>query len=308
MAAGGVDPATLSTRESIDVLLNPGVVVMLATIAVISLLAMLFAIPSFSRALRPVTTDAGAIGPQEPGRRLRENQAPKELLPLVRGFNAALDRLEVELGRRRRFIADAAHELRTPLAVLALRVGALEDEQAKQELRRGLDRLVHIVTQMLDVERLSLTGRERSLLDLVGVTRDVVADLAPTAMKAGYDLSLLAPDAPVVVNGDSHAISRAITNLLGNSIAHGGGAGQLRVVIRENRTIDVIDDGPGVPAALEPELFEPFSRGNQNAEGCGLGLHLTREIMVAHGGEVCLVPGEGGATFRLSFPAPQDES
>ena len=210
------------------------------------------------------------------------------------------------LDRRKRFIADAAHELRTPLAVVALRVEALRDETDKQELRRGLGRLVHLVSQMLDIERLSLSGRERLPVDLAGVARDVVADLAPTAINSGYDLSLEAPDASVTVTGDAHAISRAITNLIGNAIAHGGGAGQIRVIVRADRTIDVIDDGPGVPAALQPRLFEPFSRGSQDAEGCGLGLHLTREIMRAHGGEIQLVPSQRGATFRLSFAPPED--
>ena len=138
-------------------------------------------------------------------------------------------------------------------------------------------------------------------VDLVGVARDVVADLAPTAIKAGYDLSLEAPDAPVMVTGDAHAISRAITNLIGNAIAHGGGAGHIWVTVRADRSIDVMDEGPGVPAELQPRLFEPFSRGSSSTDGCGLGLHLTREIMHAHGGNIELVPSEGGATFRLSF-------
>ena len=176
-----------------------------------------------------------------------------------------------------------------------------------QELRRGIDRLVHIVSQMLDVERLSLADRERSLVDLVAVARDVVADLAPTAIKCGYELSLEAPEAPVEVSGDSHAISRAITNLVANAVTHGGGTGQISVVVGADRTIDVIDEGPGVLPALRPRLFEPFSRGSQDTEGCGLGLHLTREIMRAHGGNVDLQPSQSGAKFRLSFESSDDE-
>jgi len=301
LAAGGVDPKTLGSGDSLGASWGEGVLVILAGIAIVGFAAMLIALPILSRALRPLAAQAASILPQEPGRRIGEEKAPRELLPLVRGFNAALDRLAAELGRRKRFIADAAHELRTPLAVVALRVEALADGNAKQELRRGLGRLVHIVSQMLDVERLSLSGRERSRIDLAAVTRDVVADLAPTAIKSGFDLSLEAPDAPVIMTGDAHAISRAITNLIGNAIAHGGCAGQIRVVVGADLTIDVIDEGPGVAQALQPRLFEPFSRGDPRTEGCGLGLHLTREIMRAHGGEVRLVPSPGGATFRLSF-------
>jgi len=308
LATGGVNPDTLATEHTLGDSWGEGVLAILAGIAAVGFAAMLIVLPILSRALRPLAAEAASILPQDPARRLDEEKAPRELLPLVRGFNAALDRLASELGRRKRFIADAAHELRTPLAVVALRVEALQGETDKQELRRGLGRLVHLVSQMLDVERLSLSGRERSPVDLAAVARDVVADLAPTAIKSGYDLSLEAPDAPVIVTGDAHAISRAITNLVGNSVAHGGGAGQIRVVVGSDRTIDVVDEGPGVPSALQPRLFEPFSRGSSNADGCGLGLHLTREIMSAHGGDVRLAPGRRGATFRLSFASPEDES
>ena len=301
LAAGGVDPATLGSEDSPALTWGGPVLLILAWVAVVGFAAMLIALPILSRAMRPLAAQATSILPQEMAGRLDEQKAPRELLPLVRGFNGALDRLASELGRRKRFIADAAHELRTPLAVVSLRVEALEDERAKQELRRGIERLTHIVTQMLDVERLSLSRRERSPLDLAAVARDVVADLAPTAIKSGYDLSLDAPDTPVIVDGDAHAISRAITNLLANAIVHGGGAGSISVIVRADRTVDVVDEGPGVPAALEGRLFEPFSRGSQNAEGCGLGLHMTREIMRAHAGDVGLVPGQRGSTFRLSF-------
>ena len=307
LAAGGVDPKTLGLGDTLGASWGEGVLMILASIAGVGFAAMLIALPILSRALRPLAAEAASILPQEPDRRLDEGKAPRELLPLVRGFNAALSRLATELGRRKRFIADAAHELRTPLAVVSLRVEKLQDEAAKQDLRRGLARLVHLVSQMLDVERLSLSGRERSPVDLAAVARDVVADLAPTAIGAGYELSLEAPTAPVQVIGEEQALARALTNLVSNAIEHGGNRGQIIVAVSNHRTIDVADEGPGVPESLQPRLFEPFSRGLSNAKGSGLGLHLTQEIMRAHGGEVCLVPGEGGATFRLSFASPGDK-
>ena len=125
LAAGGVDPKTLGSGASLGASWGEGVLVILTGIAVVGFAAMLIALPILSRALRPLAAEAASILPQEPERRLDEDKAPRELLPLVRGFNAALDRLASELGRRKRFIADAAHELRTPLAVVALRVEAL---------------------------------------------------------------------------------------------------------------------------------------------------------------------------------------
>jgi signal transduction histidine kinase len=307
VAAGGVDPASLTHRESFG-LFGPGEVLsVLIVIAILGFLAMLIALPLFSRAIKPITAEAGALHPQDSDRRLDERNAPRELLPLVRAFNAALERLASELGRRKRFVADVAHELRTPLAVVSLRVEALKDEEAKQELRSGVSRLSHLVGQMLDLERLSLAGRQRDSIDLAAAARDVVADLAPMALKAGYDLSLDAPAMPVTVTGDRHAIERAVTNLVGNSIAHGGGVGNIQVIVGGDRTVDVVDEGPGVPASVLPRLFEPFCRESSNSEGCGLGLHLTREIMRAHGGDVRLLPAERGARFRLEFPPPGDK-
>ena len=280
---------------------------MLIVIAILVFLAMLIALPLFSRALRPITAEAGALHPQDSDRRLSEQKAPRELLPLVRAFNAALDRLASELGRRKRFVADVAHELRTPLAVLSLRVEALKEGESKEELRSGVGRLSHLVAQMLDLERLSLAGRQRASIDLVAAARDVVADLAPMALKSGYDLSLDAPAMPVTVTGDPHAIERAVTNLVGNAIAHGGGGGNIHVIVGTDRTVDVVDEGPGVPPSLRPRLFEPFCRESSNYEGCGLGLHLTREIMRAHGGDIRLLLTDRGARFRLEFPPPKEE-
>jgi signal transduction histidine kinase len=301
LAAGGVDRRTLTAREASPFFAPGGLMGLLLVIGLLGFGAMLIALPLMARALRPITAEAGALHPRDSDRRLDERKAPRELLPLVRAFNAALDRLAVELGRRKRFVADVAHELRTPLAVVSLRVEALKDQEAKEELRSGLDRLTHLVTQMLDLERLSLAGGQRARIDLTVAARNVVADLAPMALKAGYELSLDAPDAPVTVDGDRHAIERAITNLICNSIAHGGGAGNIQVLVGEDHKVEVADEGPGVPLSLRPRLFEPFCRESSNSESCGLGLHLTREIMRAHGGDVRLVSSEGGATFRLEF-------
>jgi signal transduction histidine kinase len=155
---------------------------------------------------------------------------------------------------------------------------------------------------MLDLERLSLSSERRCSVDLVATTRDVVADLAPMAIARGYDLALTAPDGPIFVIAEVHGVVRALTNIVGNAIVHAGGSGQITVVVGEDRTIDVVDAGPGIAEVVRDRLFEPFSRGSTEAEGSGLGLHIAREIMRSHGGDVSLLPTASGATFRLSFP------
>jgi signal transduction histidine kinase len=301
IAAGGVDSRNVSFAHTFRFFLDQGLFVVLLALGVIGLVAMLVALPVLTAALGPVTADVAAIRPDTPGRRLREARVPRELLPLVRGFNSALDRLASEIDRRKRFIADVAHELRTPLAIISLQVDSLKDEAAKDDLRRVVTRLSHLVGQMLDVERLPLGGRPYAEIDLARLASDVVADMAPMAMASGYELSLAAPDHRVVVQGDPHALARAIGNLIGNAVAHAGGKGRIRVVIGAEGILDVVDEGPGVSASLRLNLFEPFCRERWDRDGCGLGLHLTREIMRAHGGDAVLLQTERGAAFRLDF-------
>jgi signal transduction histidine kinase len=267
----------------------------------LGLIALLVALPLLTRALKPVISDAAAIRAERPGSRLRENKVPRELLPLVKGFNSALERLDQELVRRRRFIADVAHELRTPLSIISLQVESLPQTATKDNMRRVVTRLSHLAAQMLDVERLSLSANNKSNVDVVALTRDVIADTALMVTAGGYGLSLAAPSTPVITLGDPQAVARAIYNLIGNAVAHGGGKGEIQVIIDERGTLDVIDEGPGVAPSVRPNLFEPFSRARWDRDGCGLGLHLTREILRAHGGDAVLLPSDRGAAFRLIF-------
>jgi signal transduction histidine kinase len=160
---------------------------------------------------------------------------------------------------------------------------------------------------MLDLERLSVSAQKRVSFDLVAVARDAVADLTPLAIPKGYDLSLTDPGAAVTASGDVQAATRALTNLIGNAIAHSGGTGAIIVCVGADRTITVADEGPGIAQELAPRLFEPFSRGHSDTDGSGLGLHLTREIMSAHGVDVCLIPTGRGAMSRLRFPQPDQQ-
>lgn len=300
---GGVDPATISTAVLFDHYRHNGMFVMLLVLGIVGLAAILIAIPFMTAALKPATRQLALIEGDQPEHRIPERIVPGEILPLVRGVNKALDRLQLELSRRRRFIADAAHELKTPLAILTLQVESLDDTPTRRDMKRTVDRLSTLVAQMLDVQRLSLGGQRRSQFDLNAMASHIVSDLAPLALASGYELSLEASDQPVVVQGDMQALGRALANLVGNAIAHAGGQGDIRVVVSEQGFIDVIDHGPGLPAHVRKNLFEPFARGQWDRDGCGLGLHLTREIMRAHGGDAALVDADTGAHFRLIFAA-----
>lgn len=302
LAAGGVDPATITLGDALRYVTAQGLVLILLALGAVGILGLLVALPLLTRALKRVTADAALIAADRPDLRLSEAAAPAEILPLVRSFNAAVERLSGELERRKRFIADVAHELRTPLAILSLQVEALPRESKSADLQRMLARMAHLVGQLLDVERLYLGARHRSEIDLAALAADVVADLAPIAVAAGYELSLDSPGQPVTISGDAHAIARAIGNLVGNAIAHAGGRGEICVTVSPGRSVGVSDEGAGIADSLRPQLFEPFSRERWDRDGCGMGLHLTREILRAHGGDALLLHSERGTRFRLQFP------
>lgn len=307
IAAGGVSSQAVTFGTWVRFLVHESYFGVALTSAVFTLVGGLIAIPIVLRGLRPTAQAAAALDGSDLQRRLPEEGVVKELLPIVRAFNGALDRVSNAFERRRRFIADVAHELRTPLAVLNMKVEALPERGnaalAKPDLQRTLFRLGEMVGQMLDAERLVLAGRKREPVDLVQLARDVTANVAPLAISNGYAIAFNAASDSVIVDGDSHAITRAIANLLGNAIAHGGGTGNIDVTVSPNGTVDVRDEGPGVPAEARERIFEPFHRERWDKDGCGLGLHLVREIMQAHGGTARLVSSGPGAIFRLEFPA-----
>ncbi len=305
VTAGGVDSGSVSFGGYLHYTWRNDFFWMPVLVALFNLAGALIAIPIVLRSLRPTALAAAELDPADLSKRLPEAGVVKELRPIVRAFNAALDRLADGFERRKRFIADTAHELRTPLAILNMHVEVLPDGGRKSHLQRTVYRLGQMVGQMLDAERLVLGGRHREAVDLVALARAAVADIAPLAIANGYELAFSAEQEKVVVEGDAHALSRAITNLLGNALAHGGGSGIVDVRVHADGRLDVSDQGTGVPVEARERIFEPFHRERWDRDGCGLGLHLVREIMHAHGGHARLLSSGPGAVFRLEFPATQ---
>ena len=299
---GGIDPATITTADWIvSAYLDAEMHMAVALIILICASGGPIAIPIVLRSLRPTARAAADIDASQLAKSLPEAGVGKELVAIVGAFNGALERVAAEFDRRRRFIADVAHELRTPLAVLNMHIDALPAAGGKLDLERTVFRLGHMIGQMLDSERLALSARRRDPVDLVETARTAVADIAPLAVAAGYELGLTSSSDRVIVQGDRYGISRALSNLLGNAVAHGGGTGRIEVHVDREGWVDVRDEGPGVPAQSRESIFEPFHRERWDRDGCGLGLHLVREIMHAHGGEVRLMETGAGGAFRLTF-------
>lgn len=301
LAVGGVDPDTVTSADILRSFSSAPILAVILGLGVLGAIALLVAIPLLSRAIRPIVDEATSIHPDDVGRRLDESQAPPELLPLARAFNGALERLQVELSRRRRLISNVAHELRTPLAILSLRIDTLSSPAEEREaLRTAVYRVSRLAEQMLDLERLSLSIMPRVQLNLTELVQEVISSVAPIAIDAGYDLALEAPQAAVIVTSDRDAVIRAFTNLISNAIQHGGNGGLISVVLGDGR-IEVIDEGPGVPEPLQQRLFEAFARSDETG-GSGLGLHLAREVMQGLGGEAYWRREVARTVFGLRFP------
>jgi signal transduction histidine kinase len=274
-------------------------------LAPIGAAVVLIAVFTTLHGLRPLRAAAAAarrIAPDRPGQRLPAAGLPSELVPLVGTVNAALDRLERALAAQRRFVGEAAHALRTPLAVLTARIDALDGPETAA-LRQDCDRMARLVTQMLTMARLE--GAPLALsdrIDLHAIAAEAVSALAPLAIGRGIDLALLEGPAPPPLPGNHAALVLAAENLIDNAISFSPLGATVEVALEAPATLSVSDRGPGVPEGERQAIFARFHSSRHG--GAGLGLAIVAEIAAAHGGTVAVEdrPG-GGAVFRLSLPA-----
>jgi signal transduction histidine kinase len=278
-----------------------------------SLLVAAFAVPLVvHRTMRPLheaARQAERIAFTALTPRLAEQAVPAEALPLVRAVNAALDRLAEGAERQRLFHANAAHELRTPVAILQARLDAMPELARGHEVRRDVTRIALLVEQLLAVERLGACGPGTDEVDLVPRVQALVADCAPLAIRSGRTLAFLADAESVCVRGNRRAIDSAIANLIDNALRAEpeGGCVQVRVCQQaevSRAQVMVIDHGEGVSPADRTLVFEPFWRKDERPPGSGLGLSIVRAVARLHQGDVQVTDTQGGgATFLFYLPA-----
>lgn len=282
----------------VDVILPIGALMGLATLVVIPLV-----VRNTFTGLRQAAASAERIDIDERGVRLPVDNIPSEISPLVKAVNGALDRLDKGYERHKRFLIDAAHELRTPVAILNTRIASLPQTPERARLLLDTARLSTLTDQLLDIQRLGRQSERLVRVDLIAIARGVVMDLAPMAFSAGYEMSFEPAADHLFVNGDLTAIERAITNLVQNAIEHGGNAGRIAIAVTAPATVTISDEGDGVPTEHHDKIFEPFYRLRPRGHGAGLGLNLVQEIMQMHGGRIELARGDTkGACFKLVFP------
>lgn len=246
---------------------------------------------------------------------LSQSHLPAELELIQDAINHLLAQLKLRLEREQRFIADAAHELRTPLSVLSLHTqNALSSQDktdrqnALQSLHTGIDRTTRIVSQLLTLARLDPDDSPpNQLIDPLAVSRQVLADLAPLAWRDGVELRLIndETDAPWQLSVEAGSLEILLQNLISNAISHAATGLRLEIqwqVVGDGLELSVQDHGPGISEADKPRLMERFYRTGSTA-GAGLGLSIVARIVERHGAVVSLddTP-DGGLTVRVLWP------
>ena len=262
------------------------------------LLAMAWAIKRALQPVRMLTAELQGRGADDL-RPVPVNQAPVELQPMLTAMNGLFTRIESTLERERRFTADAAHELRTPLAVLRAQWDVLkrasgdgERQQAAARLDAGMDRMDRLVTQMLALSRLEATEQlpSASALHWEPIVEQVMSDVLPLAERRRIELICEWPPAgtpALVLRGDAALMSVLLRNLLDNAVRYApeGSA----VVLRFGATtLQVENDGPPLPPETQAHLGERFHRSDgQHESGSGLGVSIAKRIAALHGLSLC---------------------
>jgi signal transduction histidine kinase len=278
------------------------------------MLALIGAVTGWSlRPLLRASQEAGSAGPHDPAARIGTANLPSELSPLVEAVNAALDRLTAAYETERRFTADAAHELRTPLATLSLRLQRTQHDGAPiewQAVEADLAVMRRLIEGLLDLARKEAAGRSATMLNLSRTIREAAAGIEPLVQQAGRELLVELPDA-LWMAGNPDDLRDMVRNLAQNALVHGRGRIRIRLGQEAgpgaNAVLDVADEGDGVDAADREAVFERFRKGSPTSMGSGLGLAIVRAVASAHGGSVGFA-GQSGCTLRVVLPLAGQEA
>lgn len=244
--------------------------------------------------------------------------APSEIKPMINELNHLFAKLQEAFHREKRFAADAAHELRTPLAALKTQAQvallAKSEKECKEALRKvieGVDRSAHVVQQLLILSQMVPEASRGELIpvDLVKQTSEVIADLVPEALAKNTEIELISSDKQFIIMGIPTAISILVRNLVDNAIRYTPAGSIIKVKLNEtpdNLVLKVLDNGPGIPEDLRERVFERFFRVlGTKSTGSGLGLGIVQQIAQLHNAEVTLATPETGIGLEVSVIFPK---
>ncbi|KRG45957.1 hypothetical protein ARC20_05995 [Stenotrophomonas panacihumi] len=259
-----------------------------------------FTVRRLLRPLHRASAIASAIGPRNLAARLQVEQMPSELKPMVQAFNAALDRLENGYRVQQEFLASAAHELKTPLALLQAEI-ELGGAANTEVLLRDTALMARQVHQLLHLAEVSEGHNYRFAPMAMGDAVQEAADyLARAADRKAVHVDVEVAPSLAPVEADAAAVFVLAKNLLENALNHSSPGGVIRVRV-EASGFSVQDEGPGVPEADLPHLFQRFWRAQRDGHGAGLGLAICQEVCAAHGWRIRLATHDEGACFVVAI-------
>ncbi len=281
-------------------------------------IALLLAWQGVSRGLKPLTDLAAEIEARGQGNLspVPQSGMHRETRVLATRINALLARLGEAIQAQKRFVADAAHQLRTPLAAILLHAERAEratdvptEREALRALHRSVERAARLSQQLLSLARAEPEAAhpfEPKPVDLAALARRVGEEWIPRALERDVDFGLLVPEERVLISGDDLLLAEMLSNLIDNALRYGSESGHVTVIVEGGPVpkISVQDDGPGIPPAERTRIFERFYRlPDSNGEGCGLGLAIVQEIARLHHSTVEIAAGldEHGSRFTVSF-------
>ncbi len=295
----------VSRRGMLDTLTGNVLPIMLPLMAAVLIIGVLTIRDSLAP-MQQLARRAAGISPTATDVRLPAAGLPPELKPMVVAINGALERLDEGFRMQREFTADAAHELRTPLAILATHLDSLENRQVAAALRADVERMGRLVNQLLSVATLeALAVAPDEIADLQAAAVAVAGSLAPLALKRGRSLAVTGTTDPVAVRGNAESLRQALRNLIENALQHTPAGTEVEIEVTTEPAVHVSDRGPGVPPELRNRVVQRFWRADRRkGEGSGLGLAIVSRILAAHGGRLAVEDAlGGGARFSLHLPA-----
>lgn len=277
-------------------------------------IAAILALLGLQRGLAPLLAlrkelrdrEPGSLQPIEPGR------LQSELRPLIEALNHAFDRVHAYIALQRRFVANASHQMRTPLAVLKTQstvglreAGSGPKDESLRAIDRGLDAVSRLVNQLLTLARAEPGGDalRKEAVDFGALTRAALEGLSPLAFERDIDLVFDDGGAAVLMSGHATLLREMVTNLVDNALRYTPRGGSIWVALAKEdggSRLVVEDNGPGIPNDEMEKVFERFYRlPGSPADGTGLGLPIVREIVAAHGGRITLSRRVGGTGLRV---------
>ncbi len=306
------------TRNTRKELTNQIAITVLVTQFILIACALLAVWIGVRRGLKPLIRVEAAVSSRSPGDLSPlEVDEPSEIRTLVNALNNLLHQLSEDVELQKRFIANAAHQLRTPIAGLgtysALARKLAKDDELKDvltELDLGISRMGKVVGRLLMLARSepgASSTRQMSVVDLNSVVSEVTAASVPEAIKQKIDLEFHSTSEPALIYGDPGGIEELAANLIENSILYTqhGGTVSIEVAVRNGTTtLTVQDDGPGIPKEERERIFERFYRlPGTEKPGTGLGLAIVKEIVSSHKAKIDVLSGSSGlgSAFKVSF-------